>query len=47
MYHLTAFRWAFVPRLLARLRKPKVEPAAQAEPAEAPEQGAPAASPTG
>lgn len=31
MYHITAYRWALVPRLVARLKKPRVEPAAAGE----------------
>jgi CelD/BcsL family acetyltransferase involved in cellulose biosynthesis len=41
MYHLTAFRWAMIPRLLARLRKAEVEPAAPAEAPEQPEKSEP------
>ncbi len=32
MYHVTAFRWAIVPRLAARRRKAEVHPAAEGEP---------------
>jgi len=34
MYHMTAYRWAVVPKILARVRKPKVDPAAESEPAD-------------
>jgi CelD/BcsL family acetyltransferase involved in cellulose biosynthesis len=36
MYHVTEFRWAFVPRLLARLRKSKAEPVETPAAADAP-----------
>jgi len=47
MYHLTAFRWAFVPRLLARLRKAKADAAPQDEPEEMSVRGEPTTSPVG
>jgi hypothetical protein len=44
MYHITAYRWAVVPRLAARLRKPKPVAAAQGEPPEQPSRPESAAS---
>ncbi len=44
MYHITAYRWALVPRLAERLKRPKPDAAVQAEPAEQPSRPESAAS---
>ena len=47
MYHITAYRWAVVPRLMARLRRANGDPAAEGEPTDAPTQGEPTPSELG